>query len=59
MNAKNHIILFISLILSLGCVFFSFGSNGKALYELSSGLAIIFILVAIRQLHQLGFRPLL
>jgi hypothetical protein len=59
MNAKNHMILFISLILSLACVFFSYSSYGKALYELSSGLAIVFILVAIRQLHLLGFRPLL
>ena len=58
MNVKNHMILFISLILSLGCVFFSYGSYGKALYELSNGLAIVFILVAIRQLHQIGFRPL-
>jgi hypothetical protein len=59
MNAKNHMILFISLILSLGCIFFSYVSYGKIMYELTNGLAIVFILLAIRQLHLLGFRPLL
>lgn len=55
MNAKNHLLLFFSLTLAIGCFFFSYGSPGNALHELSNGLAIIFILCAIRQLKVLGF----